>query len=116
VLVFPEYNHGYPGKFKTLLDTEFAEYKHKPVALVSVSSGQFGGVRAVEALIPVLTDFKMIVTGLNLHFPFIKEVFDEKGNLIDPKTKERIEKTLQELIYLTNVFKVGKRSVGFLEF
>src|SRR3990167_7646759 len=39
VLVFPEYNHAFPGRLKSLLDTEFDAYKHKPVALASVSSG-----------------------------------------------------------------------------
>lgn len=111
VLVFPEYNHGFPGKLKSLLDTEFDIYKHKPVVLASVSSGHFGGVRATELLTPILTNFKLIVTGLNLHFPYINEVFDESGNLNDSQMNERAKKVLSELMYLTKVIKIGKRTL-----
>ncbi|MEX0896041.1 MAG: NADPH-dependent FMN reductase [Patescibacteria group bacterium] len=115
VLVFPEYNHGFPGKFKTLLDTEFATYKHKPVLVASVSSGQFGGVRAVESLLPILSNFGMIVSGKNLHFPFVKELFDDAGQLKDEKVLERAERMVDELIELTQIIQVGKEGVKTAE-
>ena len=111
ILAFPEYNHSFPGKLKSLLDTEFDEYKHKPVAMASASSGQFGGVRAVELLTPVLAVLGLVITGLNIYFPYIKEAFDKSGNPTDPKTNERVEKFLNELIYLTKVIKIGKESL-----
>ncbi len=112
VLVFPEYNHSFPGKLKSLLDTEFDAYKHKPVALASVSSGQFGGVRAVESLTPVLSSLGLVVSGLTLHFPNIKEVFDDSGNPVDTKVNERVAKMLNKLIYLTNAIKIGKEALN----
>jgi len=112
VLVFPEYNHGYPGKLKTLLDTGFNGYKHKPVVLTSVSSGSFGGIRAAELLTPVLTYIGLIVTGLNIQFPNIQDTFDEFGNPTDPKLEPRVQKTLEKLIYLTKVIKAGKEQVS----
>ena len=112
LIVTPEYNHSFPGKLKTLLDTEFAVYKHKPVAIASVSSGQFGGVRAVEALTPVLTLFGMIVTGLNLHFPNITQVFDETGQPVDRKTIERSQVVIEDLIYLTKLVKAGQQAIS----
>lgn len=111
VLVFPEYNHGFPGKLKSLIDTELEDYKHKPVALASVSSGQFGGARATELLTPVLTHVGMLVTDLNMYFPHVKEAFDELGDPIDPKIQERVTRTISELLYLTKVIKSGKNQV-----
>jgi NAD(P)H-dependent FMN reductase len=39
VIVTPEYNHGYPGALKAVLDLLLKEYIHKAVAFVGVSAG-----------------------------------------------------------------------------
>lgn len=54
LLVVPEYNHGYPGELKLLLDQELEAYRSKPVAICTVSRGGFGGVRVYDHLLPVL--------------------------------------------------------------
>ena len=53
VLVVPEYNHGYPGLLKHVLDTNLKEYIHKAVGICGVSAGGFGGARAIQNLLPV---------------------------------------------------------------
>ena len=50
IIVMPEYNRGYPGELKLLLDQAYKEYNRKPVGLVGVSSGPIGGARGVEQL------------------------------------------------------------------
>src|SRR5881275_1245979 len=50
VIVTPEYNHGYPGMLKHVLDTNLKEYIHKAVGIVGVSAGPWGGTRVVENL------------------------------------------------------------------
>lgn len=52
VFVTPEYNHSFPGVLKNALDRVYAEWNNKAAAFVSY--GVDGGVRAVEALRPVL--------------------------------------------------------------
>jgi len=42
VIVTPEYNHGYPGTLKSVLDLLLKEYIHKAVAFVGVSAGPWG--------------------------------------------------------------------------
>jgi len=111
ILVFPEYNHSFPGRLKTLLDTEFDEYKHKPAMLASVSSGDFGGARAVESIIPVLQRMGLILSDITLYFPNIKETFDHLGNPLDEKIKPRIENAIDKLIYITKILKEGKKAV-----
>src|SRR5690242_6559867 len=56
VIVAPEYNHGYPGILKHVLDSNLKEYVHKPVGLCGVSAGGFGGTRVVESLLPVMRE------------------------------------------------------------
>ncbi|WP_329392841.1 NAD(P)H-dependent oxidoreductase [Streptomyces lydicus] len=72
VLVTPEYNHSFPGVLKNALDRVHAERNNKAAGLVSY--GFDGGVRAVEALRPVLgalqlADVSATVT-LNLRTDF----------------------------------------------
>ncbi|MFC6880719.1 MULTISPECIES: NADPH-dependent FMN reductase [Actinomadura] len=52
VIITPEYNRSFPGVLKNALDRVYAEWNNKAVGLVSY--GMDGGVRAVEALRPVL--------------------------------------------------------------
>ena len=54
VIVTPEYNHGYPGSLKSVLDLLLQEYIHKAVALVGVSSHNWGGTRVIEACVPMV--------------------------------------------------------------
>src|SRR3982751_6333269 len=54
VLVVPEYNHGYPGLLKHLLDTNLKEYIHKAVGICGVSAGGVGGARGIQNLLSVM--------------------------------------------------------------
>jgi hypothetical protein len=60
VIVAPEYNHGYPGLLKHVLDTNLKEYIHKAAGIVGVSAGIFGGARAIQNLIPVLRELGLV--------------------------------------------------------
>src|SRR5581483_6383374 len=48
VIVSPEYNHGYSGLLKHLLDSCLHEYVHKAVGVVGVSAGPWGGTRGIQ--------------------------------------------------------------------
>ncbi|MEU7814276.1 NAD(P)H-dependent oxidoreductase [Pseudonocardia sp. NPDC049154] len=54
VFVVPEYNHSFPAAVKNAIDYLFAEWNDKAAGLVGY--GVQGGVRAVEALRPVLAE------------------------------------------------------------
>ena len=42
IIVSPEYNHGYPGELKMMLDMIYEEYTSKPVGFCGVSAGGSG--------------------------------------------------------------------------
>ncbi|HLF85106.1 MAG TPA: NAD(P)H-dependent oxidoreductase, partial [Blastocatellia bacterium] len=52
IIIAPEYNHGYPGMLKHVLDSNLKEYIHKAVGICGVSAGPFGGTRVVENMLP----------------------------------------------------------------
>ena len=79
VLITPEYNHGYPGAMKSVLDLLLKEYIHKCVALVGVSAGPWGGTRVIEALVNVVRELGLVVTFTDLNFPSVEKKFDVKA-------------------------------------
>ncbi len=105
VLVVPEYNHSFPGSLKRLLDSELKNYNKKPVSLVGVSAGPWGGTRAIQSIIPVLRELGLIVSSYDLHFPVIQNIFDKKGNLVEKEYKDRAKKFLDELLWLSKGLK-----------
>src|SRR6476620_11368194 len=82
IIVTPEYNHGYPGSLKAILDLLLREYVHKAVAFVGVSAGPWGGTRVIEAMVPMARELGLAVTFADLNFPFVQKTFDANGTLL----------------------------------
>ena len=94
VIVTPEYNHGYPGELKLMLDQLYNEYLGKPVLICGVSDGELGGARMVENLLPVLVTLGLYPLRRGVYFSKIDKKFDEKGNFIDEETKASLIKSI----------------------
>jgi NAD(P)H-dependent FMN reductase len=110
-IVSPEYNHLIPGSLKRMLDSELKNYIHKPVAFAGVSSGPWGGVRAIEALVTTVREMGMVATFTDVQFPKVQEIFDEQGKLKDDAYVGRIKKSFDELIWMAKVLKHGRENV-----
>src|SRR5258706_4819702 len=89
VIVSPEYNHGYPGTLKAVLDLLLREYIHKAVAFLGVSAGLWGGTSVIEAMVPMVREFGLAVTFTDLNFPKVQNTFDEGGKLLNPVFEKR---------------------------
>lgn len=111
VIVTPEYNHGYPGSLKSVLDLLLKEYIHKAVAFVGVSAGPWGGTRVIEACVPMVRELGLAVTFTDLNFPQAASKFDEEGNLLDPAYDRRVDAFLDELVWMATTLRWGRRNV-----
>lgn len=111
VIVTPEYNHGYPGTLKAVLDLLLREYIHKAVAFVGVSANPWGGTRVIEAMVPMVRELGLAVTFTDLYFPHIQRTFDEQGKLLDPAFEKRAAEFLDELVWMSRVLKWGRANV-----
>jgi NAD(P)H-dependent FMN reductase len=111
VIVSPEYNHGYPGALKAVLDLLLREYVHKAVAFVGVSAGPWGGTRVIEAMVPMVRELGLAVTFTDLNFPKVQTVFDEEGKLLDFAFEARATAFLDELVWMSRVLKWGRANV-----
>ena len=112
VIVTPEYNHGYPGMLKHVLDSNLKEYIHKAVGLCGVSAGGFGGVRVIENLLPVLRELGLVTIFWDGNFSGAQKLFDETGNILDRATHEkRMDKFLGELIWMSKTLRYGRDNI-----
>ena len=111
VIVSPEYNHGYPGALKTVLDLLLKEYIHKAVAFVGVSAGPWGGTRVIEAMVPMVRELGLAVCFTDLNFSKVQSTFDEQGNLLNPLYEKFAADFLDELIWMSRVLKWGRANV-----
>ena len=111
VLVAPEYNRGYPGLLKHVLDTNLAEYIHKAVGVVGVSAGIFGGARMIENLLPVLRELGLVTIFWDVNVNNVRTRFDEKGELVDDSFLA-VDKFLDELIWMARTLRYGRENVA----
>jgi NAD(P)H-dependent FMN reductase len=111
VIVTPEYNHGYPGTLKSVLDLLLKEYIHKAVAFVGVSAGPWGGTRVIEACVPMVRELGLAVTFTDLNFPKVGSKFDGNGKLLDEAYENRVQGFLDELAWMARTLKWGRANV-----
>jgi NAD(P)H-dependent FMN reductase len=111
VVISPEYNHGYPGALKSVLDLLLKEYIHKCVALVGVSAGPWGGTRVIESLVPMVRELGLVVTFTDLNFPSVQNKFDADGNLLDKAYEKRAVGFLDELVWMSRTLKWGRENL-----
>jgi len=112
VLVVPEYNRGYPGMLKHVLDSNLKEYVHKAAGICGVSAGGFGGTRVIENLLPVLRELGLVTIFWDGNFSGAQKLFDADGQILDQAYVGRTDKFLKELIWMATVLRYGREHVA----
>lgn len=111
IIVTPEYNHSVPSSLKRMIDSEYDNYARKPVALIGVSSGGWGGVRVCEALLPICHRIGLVNIRTEMYFPKIQDTFQEDGS-IRPEFSEQYTKNVQkvydELLWFAKLLKSAR--------
>ncbi len=108
VIVSPEYNHGYPGELKLMLDQLYDEYYRKPVGICGVSAGSMGGVRMVEALRLVALELGMVPIQKAVYFSEVNTLFDQSHELKDKLYIQRLKNFFDELAWFAKVLKQAR--------
>jgi NAD(P)H-dependent FMN reductase len=111
VVVVPEYNHGYPGLLKHVLDSNYWEYVHRAVGLVGVSSGPIGGARAIENLLPIVKALGLVPITWDLNVGNVGSVFADDGAVADPRFEGRIAGFIGELVWMSTILRHGRAFV-----
>lgn len=90
IIVTPEYNGSYPASLKNAVDVLYQEWKDKPVAIATVSSGPFGGSQALLTLQFTLWKMKAWTIPAFFSVPDVEKAYDEKGNATDEVTTHKL--------------------------
>jgi NAD(P)H-dependent FMN reductase len=113
VVVTPEYNHGYPGALKCLIDAVGVEWHAKPVAFVSYG-GTSGGLRAVEQLRQVFAELHAVTIRDSVSFASAWEQFDADGTLKNSERAGRqMETLLNRLIWWATTLRNGRTAISY---
>jgi NAD(P)H-dependent FMN reductase len=105
VFVMPEYNHSFTAPLKNAIDYLVKEWAFKPVGLVSYG-GISGGLRAVQALKPVLSGLRMVPLTEAVVIQFVASLIEDDGHF-EPTTSmaNSVKPMLDELARQVPVLK-----------
>lgn len=98
IVICPEYNHGYPGELKLLLDSEYDNYKGKVVGVCGVSEGPVGGARMLEQLRLVFIALNMVNVNACVYFSNVNETFKDNKVSDEEKWSKRINGLIDEIL------------------
>lgn len=103
LFVTPEYNGSIPGVLKNAVDWASrpkgkAALQGKPVAAISASTGQFGGVWAQADLRRVLGIAGARVVDMEFSVPKAHEARDSEHGLVHPDAQAELDAVLEELV------------------
>ncbi len=106
IVVTPEYNGGYPASLKNVVDLLNKEWYHKPIAISTVSGGDFGGSQALILTQFSLWKLKAITIPALFPVPNIDDSFDENGLPIEKeKTDKLADIFIKEIFWFIDAFK-----------
>ncbi|HRI46310.1 MAG TPA: NAD(P)H-dependent oxidoreductase [Ignavibacteriaceae bacterium] len=105
IMVAAEYNHSIPPALKNLLDHYHQEYYYKPTAIISYSSGPFGGIRAAEQLKLICSELRTIPIPISLPISKSHESLNDDGTSVNGDYERRAEKFLNEFQWYLEALK-----------
>jgi NAD(P)H-dependent FMN reductase len=108
ILVSPEYNNGYPGVLKNALDYLLPEYERKPIGIVTVSAGGYGGINCLAQLRLVTLGMGAFPIPENLAVSRVHDSFSEQGTPNDPAYEKRTETFLDEVLWFAEAIQDRK--------
>ena len=101
IIVTPEYNNGYPGVLKNALDYLLPEYERKPIGIVTVSAGGFGGINCLAQLRLVTLGMGAFPIPASLPVSRVRDSFNEDGTPNDAGYEKRAADFLGEVMWFT---------------
>ena len=100
IIVTPEYNGGYPASLKNVIDLLHPQWKRKPIAIATVSTGAFGGSQVITSLLFSLWKIGALMSPSTFPVPTVEKAFTENGEATDKEaTDKRAKIFISELIW-----------------
>ena len=113
IFVSPEYHGSYSGALKNALDYVWKEFAKKPIGVVTATTGKFGGVNASTQMQLLILSLGAFPMPYKLLVPFVDEVFNENGELIDEGTAKSFEKFITDFMWFAEALVAKKQESTF---
>ena len=108
LIATPEYNYSIPGVLKNAIDAASRPYgdnalTHKPVAIMGASISTLGTARAQYHLRQCFVFLDcFVLNGPEVMVATAQDKIDDKGNVTDAPTRDKIRELLEALVARTN--------------
>ncbi len=100
IIVTPEYNGSIPASLKNAIDLLYEEWRHKPIAIATVSAGPFGDSQAMVNLQFILWKIKAWTITEMFSVPNVQENYTELGNAKDKTATDKLASIfIKELLW-----------------
>jgi NAD(P)H-dependent FMN reductase len=96
IIVTPEYNGGFPASLKNAIDVLYDEWHGKPISIVTVSAGVFGGTQALVSLQFVLWKIGAWTVTNMFHVAKVQEAYSATGEATDKQATDKLTKLFVE--------------------
>jgi len=96
VFLSPEYHGSYSGALKNAVDYFWKEFMRKPIGVVAVASGRFGGINASTEMQQLILSLGAFPMPYKLLIPMVQNAFDEKGKITDEALSKGFDKFITE--------------------
>lgn len=111
IIVTPEYNGGYPASLKNVIDFMYKEWHRKPMAIATVSDGQYGGTQVIQSLQFTLWKIGAWTIPVRYHVSHVDTAYDENGVSSNPELTEKLAGALlDELLWSIRAKRIKEES------
>lgn len=108
ILVSPEYHGSFSGVLKNALDFYWAEFKKKPIGVVTTGSGKMGGINASTQMQHVVLSLGAYPLPTKLLIPEIQHAFNEQHEPLREDIIKNTERFLNDFSWFANAIVTAK--------
>jgi NAD(P)H-dependent FMN reductase len=108
ILVSPEYHGSFSGVLKNALDFYWAEFKKKPIGVVTTGSGKMGGINASTQMQHVILSLGAYPLPTKLLIPEIQHAFNDQYEPLREDIIKNSDRFLNEFTWFANAIVVAK--------
>jgi NAD(P)H-dependent FMN reductase len=108
ILVSPEYHGSFSGVLKNALDFYWAEFKKKPIGVVTTGSGKMGGINASTQMQHVVLSLGAYPLPTKLLIPEIQHAFNDQFEPLRDDIIRNSDRFLNEFSWFANAIVKAK--------
>lgn len=109
IFISPEYHGSFSGVLKNALDYFWEEFKKKPIGVVGISAGKFGGINASSQLQQLVLSLGAFPLPNKLLVSNVAHVFDPQEHSYQESFVEAADKFLKEYIWFAQAITAKRK-------